>query len=94
MKTTDTNKPATIDNKSGKLLPTPKKIDLATIDDVRLEMANVYRGMKAGIIEASDGTKLAYVLAQIGKAIETHNNVRTFDSDRKLTPLSDSDFLG
>lgn len=48
MKTTDTNKPATIDNKSGKLLPTPKKIDLATIDDVRLEMANVYRGMKAG----------------------------------------------
>ena len=94
MKTTDVNKPATIDNKSGKLLPSPNKIDLATIDDVRLEMANVYRRMKAGIVEASDGTKLVYVLAQIGKAIETHNNVGRFDRYRKLTPLSDSDFLG
>ena len=94
MKTTDINKPVTIDNKSGKLLPTAKKIDLATIDDVRLEMASVYRKMKAGIIETSDGTKLVYVLAQIGKAIETHNNVGRFDSYRKLTPLSDSDFLG
>lgn len=74
MKATDTNKPATIDNASGKLLPTRnKKIDLATIDDVRLEMANVYRGMKAGSIETSDGTKLVYVLSAIAKAIETHD---------------------
>lgn len=102
MKTTDTNKPATIDNKSGKLLPTPKKIDLATIDDVRLEMANVYRGMKAGSIETSDGTKLVYVLSAIAKAIETHDidkRIELLEAGeigviRKLEPLKDDDFLG
>lgn len=102
MKTTDTNKPATIDNKSGKLLPTPKKIDLATIDDVRLEMANVYRGMKAGSIETSDGTKLVYVLSAIAKAIETHDIEKRIEllecnggnNQRKLEPLKDDDFLG
>ena len=68
----DNKQPETIDGKSGKLLPTPSRIDLKTIDDVRLEMARVYREMKSGIIETADGTKLAYVLAQIGKLIETH----------------------
>ena len=68
----DDKQPETIDGKSGKLLPTPSRIDLKTIDDVRLEMARVYREMKSGIIETADGTKLAYVLAQIGKLIETH----------------------
>jgi len=68
----DNKQPETIDGKSGKLLPTPSRIDLKTIDDVRLEMARVYREMKTGIIETADGTKLAYVLAQIGKLIETH----------------------
>src|SRR5690606_23904086 len=68
----DDKQPETIDGKSGKLLPTPARIDLKTIDDVRLEMARVYRDMKSGVIETADGTKLAYVLAQIGKLIETH----------------------
>lgn len=68
----DDKQPEIIDGKSGKLLPTPSRIDLKTIDDVRLEMARVYRDMKSGVIETADGTKLAYVLAQIGKLIETH----------------------
>lgn len=72
-KTFDTNYPITIDNTSGKVLPRAKKIDLATVDDVRLEMASVYRGMKDGSIEASDGTKLVYVLVAIGKAIEVND---------------------
>ena len=71
MNKTDTKEPMTFDSKSGKVLPTRnKKIDLATIDDVRLEMASVYRGMKSGSIETSDGTKLVYVLGAIGKMIE------------------------
>ena len=70
VKNTDTNFDTTIDNYSGDILPTPsKKIDLATINDVRLEMASVYRGMKSGLIEPSDGTKLTYVLIAIGKMI-------------------------
>jgi hypothetical protein len=52
------------------VLPTPPRIDLKTIDDVRVEMARVYRDMRAGRIETADGTKLSYVLAQLGKLIE------------------------
>lgn len=74
MKNSDTNEYLTIDNISGKMLPTrPKKIDLKTIDDVRLEMASVYRAMKSGEIECSDGTKFVYVLNTIAKAIELHD---------------------
>jgi len=51
-------------------LPTPSRIDLKTIDDVRVEMARVYRDMRSGKVETADGTKLAYVLSQIGKLIE------------------------
>ena len=65
--------PVTVDNSSGRLDPTPVKIDLKTIDDERLEMAKVYRAMKGGNIETSDGTKLVYVLGQIGKMIEAHD---------------------
>jgi hypothetical protein len=72
----------TINGKSGEVLPTPSRIDLKSIDDVRLEMARVYRDMKAGGIEKSDGTKLVYVLSQIGKLIELHdieNRIRTLE---------------
>ncbi len=48
----------------------PRGSDLKTIDDVRVEMARVYRDMRAGRLETADGTKLAYVLGQIGKLIE------------------------
>ena len=73
MNKTDTKELVTIDNISGDVLPTRnKKIDLATIDDVRYEMASIYRGMKSGSIETSDGTKLVYVLGAIGKMIEVH----------------------
>lgn len=69
----DIKQPVTIDNTNGKVLPTPKKIDLATINDVRLEMASVYRAIKGGSIEAGDGSRLVYVLGQIGKMIELHD---------------------
>ena len=71
---TDTEHHRTIDNTSGKLMPThAKKIDLATVDDVRLEMARVYRDMKCGAIETSDGSRLVYTLSAIAKMIEIHD---------------------
>ena len=73
MTETEFNEPMTIDKKSGKVLPTPKGIKLKTIDDVRVEMASVYRGMKSGSIETSDGTKFIYALGAIGKMIEIHD---------------------
>lgn len=65
------NQPATIDGASLHVLPTLPTIHLKTADDVRLEMAKVYRDMRQGRIDMADGTKLAYVLGQLNKAIET-----------------------
>ena len=68
---TEYNHSVTIDGASGDLLPTPKEIKLKTADDVRLEMARVYRDMRQGRIESQEGTRLVYVLAALNKAIET-----------------------
>ncbi len=65
------NQPATIDGASLHVLPTPSVIHLKTADDVRLELGKVYRDMRQGRIDMADGTKLAYVLGQLNKAIET-----------------------
>lgn len=62
--------------------PTPS-IHLKTIDDVRLEMAKVYRDMKLQKIPTSDGTRLVYVLAQIGKMIEL------YDIERRINQLEE-----
>lgn len=72
MNNTDIKGPVTIDNTSGCVLPTPKGIKLKTIDDVRVEMASVYRSMKAGCIETADGSRLVYTLSAIGKMIVDH----------------------
>ena len=64
------NEPLTIDAVTGRLDPTPPTIHLKTADDVRVEMGKVYREMRHGKIESGEGTKLVYVLAQIGKVIE------------------------
>ena len=61
-----------VESSEDKSLPTPTRIDLKTIDDIRLEMARVYRDMKSQNIPAADGTRLVYVLAQIGKMIEVN----------------------
>ena len=53
------------------LIPTPSPtIHLKTLDDVRVEMAKVYRDMKRGKVATQDGTRLVYVLSQIGRVIE------------------------
>ena len=61
----------TIDGVTGKLDPPPRIIHLKTADDARLEMSRVYRDMRLGSIEMGDGTRLAYVLTQLIKAIES-----------------------
>jgi hypothetical protein len=62
------------------VIPTPSRIDLKTIDDVRLEMARVYRDMRSRSIDTQDGTRLTYVLAQIGKLIESGELERRIES--------------
>ena len=69
---TKENSPVTIYEPTNLIEPTPREIHLKTIDHVRLEMAKVYRDMKLQKIPTHDGTRLVYVLAQIGKMIEVH----------------------
>lgn len=64
------NLPVTIDGHSGMVDPIPREIKLKTADDVRLEMAKVYREMRRGDLDVSEGSKLVYVLGAIGKVIE------------------------
>ena len=52
-------------------IPTPR-INLSTIEDIRREMGRVYREMRARKIEAQEGTRLVYVLGQIGKLAELY----------------------
>ena len=68
---TERKRLVTIEAATGEVLPTPQEIKLKTADDVRLEMARVYRDMRSGRIDCSDGTKLVYVLTGLLKAIET-----------------------
>ena len=69
---TKDNSPVTIYEPTNLIEATPREIHLKTIDHVRLEMAKVYRDMKSQNIPAADGTRLVYVLAQIGKMIEVN----------------------
>lgn len=51
--------------------PTPANLPLRNADDVRVEMAKVYREMRGGRVDINIGAKLAWVLTQINKVIET-----------------------
>jgi len=49
--------------------PTPR-LNLSTSEDVRREMAKVYREARSRQIEPSDATKLVFILTQILRAHE------------------------
>jgi len=61
----DKKKAETIGGATAKPDPTPRRIDLSTPRDIRLEIAAVYRRMNSGEIETSEGSKLVHVLRQI-----------------------------
>lgn len=64
--------PKLIDALSGEVLdvdPTPTQIKLATIAEVRRELARVYRDARGGHLETADASRLSYILSQIGKMI-------------------------
>lgn len=65
-----TNMSETFDEQRNSLTPAPQKIDLRDGAAIRRELGAVYRDMRSGRIDPSDGTKLAYVLDAIRKAYE------------------------
>lgn len=47
-----------------------RRIRLATLDDVRVELAKVYRDARGNRLAMADATKLAFILAQLGRLTE------------------------
>jgi predicted nucleic acid-binding protein len=68
--------------------PTPR-INLSTSEDIRREMAKVYRETRCNKILPSNGTKLVYMLINILKAYEVTEIERRL-TDLELAHLKDS----
>lgn len=67
--------------------PTPR-INLSTSDDIRREMARVYRETRFNIISPANGTKLVYMLINILKAYEVT------EIEKRLTDLEKAHLKG
>jgi hypothetical protein len=61
--------PLALEDIEGIEYPTPR-INLSTSEDIRREMARVYRDSRLNKIASNEGTKLVYMLSQILKAHE------------------------
>ena len=64
------HQPVTIDDTRVTYTPTPPKIKLNTLEDVRRETARVYREARGGMIDVSDAGRFTYILNCLGKLIE------------------------
>ena len=51
----------------GALRPTPRRFRLNSLNGVRAEMAAVYRQVRDNKIDSGEGSKLVYMLSQLGK---------------------------
>lgn len=73
--------PQTIDSATGKVDLPPRRIDLSSLKDVRLELAAVYRLMDSGKLPSQDGTRRAYVLKMI------HDVIVSAELERRIVEL-------
>ena len=48
----------------------PGRIRLRSVDDVRAEMARVYREVRSKKLSAADGARLIYMLTQLARVVE------------------------
>lgn len=74
--------PQTIDGATLALVPTPgrRKPQLTSLEGVRVEMARVYREMESGKRDSQEGSRLVFVLGQIGKVLELTEIERRLDA--------------
>ena len=68
--------PVIIDNDTGEVESLPPKVTryrckLDTLQDVKKEMAKLYRESRSGVVEIVDGTKLVWMLQAVAKVIES-----------------------
>lgn len=90
-----TKQPRTFDNQGRDITPPPPpkapRINLHNADAIRQEMASVYRDMRNGLLESSEGTKLVYVLDMLRKALETCELQRNIELLKMVTkPVKES----
>jgi len=69
-KPSDTSKAEVTGDSGIVVIPTPPRIDLANVNDLRLEMARLYRDARHGIVEVGTASRLAYILGELRKMIE------------------------
>lgn len=60
------------------------RINLSTLENIRLEMSRVYRSMRSGLIDTRDGSRLIYSLTSIGKILEAEEAAKQI---RELTTI-------
>jgi hypothetical protein len=64
-----TNLPITQEGQVLSAIPTPP-IKLASIEEIRREMARVYRDARTATTDTADASRLVYILTSIAKMIE------------------------
>ena len=60
----------TFDSKTLRVVA-PPRLNLKTTDDLRREMARLYRDARNGLLPSQDATRLGYLLDLLRKMIET-----------------------
>lgn len=65
-----TKKTASAGAVSGEVMPPTPRINLASPEYIRQEMARVYREARGKVIDTNEASKLIYMLSQIAKAYE------------------------
>lgn len=74
------------------VVPTPAKIKLQTLEDVRREAARVYREARAGRLDTSEASKLSFMLQGIGKMIEAgqiERRIEALENEHPALPAPD-----
>lgn len=92
----DRKRRETIDGQTGKPDPTPRRIDLSNLRDVRLEMAEVYRKVERREIESQDGSRRAFILRQIADVIvnsDLERRISELEERRTGMPIGESRML-
>jgi len=83
MSQSDRKRSETFDAATGKPGPTPRRIDLSNLRDIRLELAHLYRRVDAEEIPSHDATRRAYILRQI------HDCLVSAELERRITELEE-----
>jgi hypothetical protein len=77
-----------IDGATGEVLKPPpkrKRAKLDTLQDVKREMAKIYREARSGLIDNQDATKQVWMLAAIGKVIVDYDIEKRIEALENLT---------